>query len=118
MLEVLVVAHLSIYIDCKNECMVAPTTACFLLDHLADHSALCRRIVVRCLNEGSGIKWWKFLGDNSHRVCWVGSFNSKYQLDTLTCMRARLQKMNLAPVIILDEADAALRSLFRTKVHS
>lgn len=72
-------------------------------------------IVVRCLNEGSGIKWWKFLGDNSHRVCWVGSFNSKYQLDTLTCMRARLQKMNLAPVIILDEADAALRSLFRTK---
>lgn len=81
------------------------------------HSDSVCRVRVHALNEKeSGVSWWKVLGEHSDDWCWVGSYNSVYQLDTFLCMRSKLQQHGLAPLIVLDEADAALRTLNRTQV--
>jgi len=72
---------------------------------------------VHALNEkASGVSWWSTLGEHCDDWCWVGSYNSAYQLDTFLCMRSKLQQRGLAPLIVLDEADAALRTLDRIQV--
>jgi len=72
---------------------------------------------VHALNEKpSGTLWWNTLGEHSDDWCWVGSYNSVYQLDSFLCMRSKLQQRGLSPLIVLDAADAALRTVDRTQV--
>ena len=69
---------------------------------------------MHALNEKeSGTQWWGTLGEHCDDWVWVGSYNSVHQLDTLLCMRCKLQQRGMSPLIVLDEADAALKTLDR-----
>ena len=86
------------------------------LSHSAHLAVVCR-IRVHALDEkSSGIAWWNTIGEHCDDWCWVGSYNSTYQLDSVLCMRSKLQQRKLSPLLVLDEADATLRTVDRTQV--